>query len=202
MTSRLARVIFFGLMALGLLSGCTTLARQNAVPPALHGKVEIDNMPNIRYLFFSQNGVNQMLKDIETGDQEPLFKTSDRTKTANYLSISGGGDNGAFGAGLLSGWSERGDRPEFQLVTGVSTGALIAPFAFLGPDYDYVLKHVYTQIKPDDVFINLGLTGALFGDAFADTTPLFKLIQEFVTPELLRKIAFEYTMRNRWLLVA
>lgn len=202
MTSRLARILFFGLMALGLLSGCTTLARENAVPPALHGKVEIDNMPGIRYLFFAQNGVNQMLKDIETGDQEPLFKSSDRSKTANYLSISGGGDNGAFGAGLLTGWAERGDRPEFQLVTGVSTGALIAPFAFLGSDYDYVLKHVYTQIQPDEVFINLGLTGALFGDAFADTTPLFKLIQEFVTPELLEKIAFEYTNRNRWLLVA
>ncbi len=52
----------------------------------------------------------------------------------HYLAISGGGANGAYGAGILVGWTEAGDRPEFTVVTGISTGALTAPFAFLGPD--------------------------------------------------------------------
>jgi hypothetical protein len=66
--------------------------------------------------------------------------------TAHFLSLSGGGDNGAFGAGLLVGWTAHGDRPSFKLVTGVSTGALIAPFAFLGPEYHGGLTDVYTNI--------------------------------------------------------
>ncbi len=71
---------------------------------------------------------------------------------AHFLAISGGGDNGAFGSGLLVGWTEAGNRPEFQVVTGVSTGALIAPFAFLGPEYDPQLRAVYTTISADDVY--------------------------------------------------
>jgi predicted acylesterase/phospholipase RssA len=67
----------------------------------------------------------------------------------NYLVISGGGGDGAYGAGLLTGWTEAGTRPEFQIVTGISTGALIAPFAFLGPEYDPVLREVYTQFSTE-----------------------------------------------------
>jgi hypothetical protein len=65
---------------------------------------------------------------------------------------TGGGDNGAFAAGLLVGWSESGQRPENKLVTGISTGALIAPFAFLGKDYDQKLKEVYATISSMDIF--------------------------------------------------
>src|SRR5208282_2915203 len=72
--------------------------------------------------------------------------------TAYLLSLSGGGDNGAFGAGLLVGWTAHGDRPSFKLVTGVSTGALIAPFAFLGSEYDAPLRDVYTNIDKSKVF--------------------------------------------------
>lgn len=202
--SRLPRT---GLMlmaaAITLLAGCTTLTRQNAVPPALHGQERIEGMPGIRYQFFSQQGIDAMLRDLKMGSNEQGYVGDPKRKdTANYLSLSGGGDNGAFGAGLLTGWSERGDRPDFDLVTGVSTGALIAPFAFLGPDYDPVLKQVYTETTPNDIYIELGLMGALFGDAYADTTPLFKLISKYVNEDLLKKIAYEYTVRNRWLLVA
>jgi len=69
---------------------------------------------------------------------------------AIFLAVSGG-DNGAFGAGLLNGWTQAGNRPDFKLVTGVSTGALIAPFAFLGPAYDGILKRFYTDVSPDDI---------------------------------------------------
>ncbi len=69
----------------------------------------------------------------------------------NYLAVSGGGSDGAFGAGLLVGWSEAGTRPKFDVVTGISTGALIAPFAFLGSDYDAQLKEVYTTYGQKDI---------------------------------------------------
>src|SRR5205085_12488246 len=84
------------------------------------------------------------------------------------LAVSGGGENGAFGAGLLCGWSEQGSRPTFELVTGVSTGALTAPFAFLGSDYDRQLRAVYTETLPHQILSKRSLTAALFNDAMAD----------------------------------
>lgn len=186
-----------------LLNGCTTLSRQNAVPPALHGHEQIDGMPGIRYQFFSQRGIDAMMRDLQRGSHEQGYIGDPTGRgTAYYLSLSGGGDNGAFGAGLLAGWTEHGDRPKFDLVTGVSTGALIAPFAYLGPEYDDVLRYVYTQTTRKDIYIELGLMGALFGDAYADTSPLFRLISTYVNVDLLKRIAFEYDTNNRWLLMA
>jgi predicted acylesterase/phospholipase RssA len=121
--------------------------------------------------------------------------------TARFLAISGGGDNGAFGSGVLVGWTEAGNRPEFQIVTGVSTGALIAPFAFLGPDYDRQLREVYTTVSADDVFKQRWMIGALFDDAMADTTPLWGLIQRYIDEPLLAAIAREYE-KGRLLLIA
>ena len=198
--SRLLSHLFLGTLAAGSLAACTTLDRKNAVPKDLTTHSYIEGMPDVRYKVYSKAGIQAMVDDIRVGQKNPsAFFNPER---ASYLAISGGGDNGAFGAGLLTGWTERGDRPEFSLVTGVSTGAMIAPFAYLGSDYDYVLKRTFTDVDQQDIFIRLGLTGALFGDAFADTTPLYKLISEFITPELLQKIAFEYTVRDRWLVVA
>ncbi len=191
----------FLLLWLVAWSGCTTLSRKDGVPPELRGKEQVEGMPGIRYQFFSHTGLEAMMNDLRAGlalDRD----LSDANKRANFLSISGGGDDGAFGAGLLAGWSERGDRPQFDLVTGVSTGALIAPFAFLGPDYDNVLRQVYTEVSKDDVFIDDGIFGALFSDSIADTTPLYGLISKYVDEQLLKKIGDEYTQRNRWLLVA
>lgn len=182
-------------------TGCTTLSRENAVPQRLHSKVEIPGMPGVRYQPSSQQGLMAMVADIRKGMHDQGFHVALNTKV-NYLSISGGSDNGAFGAGLLTGWSERGDRPNFDLVSGVSTGAMIAPFAFLGPDYDYVIRRVFTEVDASDIFINDGLMGALFSDSFMDTAPLFKLIKEYVNEDLLKKIAYEYNVNNRWLLIA
>ena len=119
---------------------------------------------------------------------------------AYFLAVSGGGDNGAFGSGLLNGWSATGTRPEFKIVTGVSTGALIAPFAFLGPAYDAQLREVYTTMTPDRVFRQRGYPAALFDDAMADTTPLAKLIAKYANQDLLDAIANEYR-KGRLLLI-
>jgi predicted acylesterase/phospholipase RssA len=118
----------------------------------------------------------------------------------NFLAVSGGGDNGAYGAGFLNGWTASGTRPEFKVVTGVSTGALIAPFAFLGPKYDYVLERVYTTTAQRDIFKKRGIVSALFSDAMADTRPLASVISQYVTPQLLDEIAAEYD-KGRLLLV-
>ena len=121
---------------------------------------------------------------------------------ANFLAISGGGENGAFGAGLLTAWTQMGTRPEFKGVTGVSTGALSAPFAFLGPDYDRDLERVYTEISGADIMTSRGLLLGLLGDSLYDSQPLLRLIRRFMTPALLAAIAREYTEKGRLLFVA
>ncbi|MES3026734.1 MAG: patatin-like phospholipase family protein [Pseudomonadota bacterium] len=117
-----------------------------------------------------------------------------------FLTISGGGGDGAFGAGLLSGWTETGKRPTFKLVTGISTGALIAPFAFLGPEYDPVLLETYTTVTDQQIFKKRNMTAALFDDAMADTRPMSKLVDRYVTRALLDAIATEYA-KGRLLLI-
>jgi len=110
----------------------------------------------------------------------------------SYLAISGGGENGAFAAGLLLGWTAAGDRPEFTSVTGVSAGALIAPFAFLGPEYDEVLRRVSAELTAKDVYKMRGKIRALRTDALATTEPLQALIAKYVDEEVMEKIAAEH----------
>ena len=119
---------------------------------------------------------------------------------AALLAISGGGDNGAYGAGLLVGWTASGTRPNFKVVTGISTGALIAPFAFLGPQYDPVLEQVYTTSSQRDIFKKRNIVSGLFGNALADTSPLYALISRHVDQGLLDAIAAEHE-KGRVLLI-
>ena len=122
------------------------------------------------------------------------------SQPANFLALSGGGDNGAFGAGLLNGWALTGTRPEFDIVTGISAGALIAPFAFLGRSYDPQLREVFTSIQPSDVLRRRSYVAALFGEALTDTSPLARLIQRFADEHMLAAIAQAYA-RGRLLLI-
>lgn len=116
------------------------------------------------------------------------------------LALSGGGANGAFGAGLLVGWTQRGDRPKFDVVTGVSTGALAAPFAFLGSDWDDELEKAYTNGRTAQLMA-LDNIAALVQPAFFSVRPLRDLVDENVTPALLAAIAAEHA-KGRRLLVA
>lgn len=111
---------------------------------------------------------------------------------AEYLALSGGGSDGAFGAGLLCGWTAAGDRPRFKMVTGISTGALIAPFAFLGPEYDPVIREVYTHSTTKDIYRERGLIRGVLSDALSDTKPLWRLLERHVDERLLDEIAEEY----------
>ena len=117
-------------------------------------------------------------------------------RTRDILAISGGGSHGAFGAGLLAGWTASGKRPDFNIVTGISTGALIASFAFLGPSRDADLLALYTQTRTEDVFISKGIAG-LFGLSVLDADPLKHKIDEAITPDFLDAIAREHRRGRR-----
>jgi predicted acylesterase/phospholipase RssA len=181
------------------LAGCSSLQRKAAVPSQQMGQAQIAGLSGVRYLVASQSSIDQMAGDIQDGFKVRDAKTLNAP--ANYLSLSGGGDDGAYGAGLLIGWAERGDRPQFNLVTGISTGALIAPFAFMGKEYDPVLREVYTKYGPGDIFIQRGLISGILGDGLSDTTPLYRLISKYIDQEFLKKVAIEYSTKNRWLLI-
>jgi len=109
------------------------------------------------------------------------------------FALSGGGDDGAFGAGLLVGWSARGNRPEFDMVTGVSTGALSAPFAYLGRAYDQNLTQLYTETSAADIFNRRPLLiAAVASDSLVDNAPLRTMIEHYVDATMVQKIAEEY----------
>ena len=135
-----------------------------------------------------------MLQD-DKREREALAKagkTSDPLPPASLLAISGGGDAGAFAAGLLAGWTAHGSRPEFRVVTGISAGALIAPFAFLGPRYDDVMRSVFTSVRSDDIVHGRNLLLGLASDGMADSGPLSRFVAKYVTPEILAAVAEEY----------
>lgn len=203
MRGTLRAALLFGVLT-ALLGGCGSPIREPGVPRELTTQVIPTGMPsNVRY--WVDGDIAPMLRDGLASLERERAALAQAGRTgplppAHFLAISGGGDNGAFGAGLLCGWSAAGSRPEFKVVTGVSTGALSAPFAFLGKDYDDKLKAVYTEIKAADVFVPRGFMAALNDDAMADTTPLGKILEKYVTPELLQRIAAEYA-KGRLLLV-
>jgi predicted acylesterase/phospholipase RssA len=116
------------------------------------------------------------------------------------LALSGGGPDGAFGAGLLAGWTERGDRPEFDVVTGVSTGAILAIFAFLGPDHDETLREIYTAYETDDLVVPTFFAGLTGGTALLDTRGYRGLIERYLDDAVMAEIAEAYR-RNRLLLI-
>ncbi len=126
--------------------------------------------------------------------------TADGRPVVEILALSGGGSDGAFGAGLLTGWTERGDRPEFEVVTGVSAGAIIAPFAYLGSNYNAALKQIWTQYQTSELVTAQILPGLLGGESLADTSQLDALIAQYVDRKFLRAIAREYR-KGRILLV-
>ena len=118
----------------------------------------------------------------------------------DLLALSGGADAGAFGAGVLKGWTQRGDRPEFDYVTGVSTGALIAALAFLGPRYDDALERFYTRTTASDVFILRPLAALAGAPSIGDSAPLRSQINRIVTPRMVAEIAAE-RRKGRMLLI-
>lgn len=191
------------LLVAGLVS-CSSPSRKSAVPTELADRAMVLNNPSLRTWddtfnpAFLEEIIRASKPEIElhraAGESGPL-------PTAYFLAISGGGADGAYGAGVLCGWTAMGTRPEFKVVTGISTGALTAPFVFLGPAYDERLRNVYTSVTTDQIATSRGLLAALYNDALMDTVPLRRLLGTLVDKQMMQEIAREYA-RGRLLFVA
>jgi hypothetical protein len=184
-------VALFSLTAAIAGGGCAALPERNAVPLTLVDAAEVAGLTGVRGW-----GDERPTLEAFQASHLSVLRAKYRAKQArgepletNILAISGGGENGAFGAGLLVGWSEKGDRPSFDLVTGVSAGALIAPFAFLGSAYDRQLTEMFTRYGSDDIYEPSVLAGLLGGNAIASSAPLKRLIDKFITPRMMSEIA-------------
>jgi predicted acylesterase/phospholipase RssA len=189
-------LIASALLAATGLQACGTLPRRSAVPPDLTERAVIPGIANSRFWLDRDLGpfVRSIVEDNRR-EEAALAKAgrpTDPMPPVHFLAISGGGDAGAFGAGLLSGWSAHGDRPEFKVVTGISAGALIAPFAFLGPAYDDVIRTVATSVGKDGIFHTRNALSGLTSDGMADSEPLARLVAHYVTPDVLAAIALEF----------
>jgi predicted patatin/cPLA2 family phospholipase len=198
--SRLREFTVLCMLALLMVAGCARIpTRQNPIPAEVQDQAAISGIPGARYWGDKLPlGFNEWL-NISEAELQRRYSGIYR-KPHNYLAISGGGANGAFGAGLLAGWSAKGTRPQFTVVTGISTGALIAPFAFLGPDYDPVLRKVYTEVSTDDLIEPRGLLDILRNDSLASTRPLRSLIAQHIDDEVIAALAEEHR-RGRSLLI-
>jgi hypothetical protein len=187
-----------------LLGSCTGPGSiSDRVPENLARQAIVGEYRNIRFYSDDIDSLKALAQDRVRDVQQAYAGQSykGRPVNLNYLSISGGGGDGAFGAGLLNGWTASGTRPKFDVVTGISTGALIAPFAFLGPEYDSVLKHAYTTTSTADIEDTqpipalLGLAPSLSSNAAFE-----RLVASYFTPEVLTAIAMEYR-KGRMLLI-
>src|SRR5262245_14443822 len=183
-------------------AGCATNAERNPVPFHLMPQASVPGMGPVRYWGdeISPDLVEEFKRKLAYMPRLAESPPENGKPIVNLLAISSGGEDGAFGAGLLVGWTHTGRRPRFEVVTGVSAGALIAPFAFLGPAYDAQLTDMWTHYGARDLVVNKPLAAVLGGDALADTGPLADLIALHINQQFLDAIAAEYR-RGRLLLV-
>lgn len=176
-----------------LLAGCASFSREDftadeahrALPPTA-ADIRFDASDQASAVAFTNRAQRQL---AAAGDRR-----------VDVLAISGGGADGAYGAGVMVGWTQAGARPSFEVVTGVSTGALIAPFAFLGPHWDKTLTEAYAGGKASQVLKRQGL-GVLFASSIYSPEYLRALVETYCTPVMLHEIAQEHA-KGRRLLIA
>ncbi len=193
-TQRLGQLC--ALAALICAPGCAGPTRRAAVPPELRDQAVISGMPPGIRTWGSTVAPEFQAELTEALRREQAYRASigetGPLPMAEFLAISGGGADGAFTAGLLSGWTAAGNRPQFKAVTGISTGALVAPFAFLGSDYDATLRKFYTGVSTRDVMKKRNMLAAISDDALTDNAPLRRLVGGLVDQELVDAIAAEH----------
>ncbi len=171
-----------------LTGGCATISPRNVPPQANAGQIDLEGFHNIRFW-----------GDAPAPAFETIVMADAPSPVLNFLAISGGAEDGAFGAGLLVGWGDAGTRPAFDLVTGVSSGALIAPFIFLGRERDGQLREIFTRYGRKDIY-TYNVNGLIEGSSLTDDTPLAHLIEKYVDGAFLLEIARERT-KGRILLI-
>ncbi|HVK79525.1 MAG TPA: patatin-like phospholipase family protein, partial [Verrucomicrobiae bacterium] len=188
-----ARSAFIALSCTLTLAGCASGSRSDFGIINRDGAYPI-GFPGVRFTVEDRAAAQA----LEQGLSEGVPRGPDRH--FDLIALSGGGSNGAYTAGIITAWSERGDRPDFEVVTGVSTGALAAPFVFLGADYDDELREAYTSDQASDLLQGRGLR-AFVGSGVFRAAPLRELIETYIDAPLLERIAAEHNA-GRTLLVA
>jgi len=184
------------LVAIVMAYGCASVPERHPLPEAPTHMPQIPDIPDVR------NWDDEMPRAAtrilnESAEQVRARLPAMANHPHRYLAISGGGANGAFGAGLLAGWTASGTRPEFDLVTGISTGALGAPFAFLGPAYDAKLKEAYTSYSTKDLIRQRSKLEFLTGDSAVDASGLKSVMAKYINEEVVRSIAAEHAKGRR-----
>jgi Patatin-like phospholipase len=187
MSFRLVRSIALPCAVALMLASCTTLPRTpyTASDAAASRVLDVDGLRR-----YTDEPAAKFLSD---GNISAPVKT--------YLALSGGGADGAYGAGILNGWTAAGNRPKFSIVSGVSTGAIIAPFAFLGPQYDDTLREIYTSGIAESLLDSPKIFQAVFGSGLFGNARLRELVARYVGPDLLAQIAREHAKGRRLLVV-
>lgn len=176
-------------------ASCAGPERLHAVPSSLSGSLAFMHVDHTR---FTDEDTEALSDEIRWALAEQSHRGD---RTIDVLALSGGQEDGAFGAGLLVGWSEHGDRPNFAIVTGTSTGAMAAPFAFLGRSYDWALEAMYTKTQASEILSKRYLVAAITDDAMMDSAPLYRTICRYMTQEVLDRIGAEYR-KGRLLLLS
>jgi predicted acylesterase/phospholipase RssA len=194
-----ARALFV-LFTFLVVEACTQLDRLQAVPVANTDRARIAGISEARFFASDTAALDAFGRRLYEREKRYYSSFGQQTPPEYLLAISGGGDNGAFGAGVLVGWSENRTRPSFRIVTGISTGALIAPLAFVGPQCDALLAEMYTTINQTDVLEKRPILAGLLSDALEDSTPLQNLIAKYVDATLVAQIA-EESRRGRALVI-
>lgn len=179
------------LCVLVISTGCSSLPDRHPLPESLSDEAVIHGIEGARYWADEPPPLIADWFRLSKAELKSNYPGS-YGKEHNYLAISGGGQRGAFGAGLLNGWTKTGTRPEFTMVTGVSTGALIAPFAFLGSQYDSVIKEIYTSFSTKDLVELRSTLKTLLGEAATDSTPLREKLVEYIDEDVMAAIAVEH----------
>jgi predicted acylesterase/phospholipase RssA len=189
-----AAIVLFCFLCLLVLEACAGLAVSES-------KSSVDGrQPAERPMSFRTLGSNQQFSELSSVTAAEQLRVARGGRPLTILALSGGGAGGAFGAGAVAGLTRTGLRPEFDVVTGVSAGALVAPYAFLGPSWDAQLLDAFTGVEGDNLLQSRGL-GVIFGSSVYSGKPLRQLIDTYVTDEMIRAIARE-AAKGRLLLVA
>jgi hypothetical protein len=193
------------LLAAAALPGCALPQRGDPVPGQAVREAVVLGLPNERFCVTDPVDLPRIVEEFNEAGRRQRRRFGlgprDRLPSASIIAFSGGGENGAFGAGLACGWTVQGTRPDFTVVTGISTGALTAPLVFAGPHRDDRLRAAYTAITADDILEERGLLAALTQDAVTDSAPLARTIARFLDAPLLEEIAQGYR-GGRQLIVA
>ncbi len=185
-TRKLIQCKYCVLISLLLLSACSTAPERNATIDS-----ESMNPLNVSGLRFWDDHISKVENYDVFREIDALINNKTETDVVNHLALSGGGVNGAFSAGILNAWTEQGTRPKFDVVTGVSTGALVSVFAYLGSDYDEDLKHYYTETTIDEMFKRNSILKLVSRKAFVDTSGFEQKVRNAINLDMIEKIAIE-----------